>query len=263
MINLKTSFHLPLLLLSILFLATGCATAPEARITQYSTIDALLSGVYDGAANCAQLRENGDTGIGTFEALDGEMIVLDGTVYQVKIDGEVKKVTPDTKTPFAVVVPFAADMELPIEGKSLQDFEGALTKALKNPNLFYAIKVHGLFKSVEVRSVPRQTKPYPPLAEAAKGQRVFKLENISGTLVGFRCPPLAKGINVPGCHLHFLSDDKTKGGHVLNFELAGKSAEVDLMSCRELLLVLPPDASGFGSAELGIDRSKELQKIEK
>jgi Alpha-acetolactate decarboxylase len=40
------------------------------------------------------LREHGDHGLGTFEQLDGEMVVLDGRCFQVRSDGSVHSVSP-------------------------------------------------------------------------------------------------------------------------------------------------------------------------
>jgi len=57
----------------------------------------------------ANLREHGDLGLGTFEELDGEMVILDGKFYQVRCDGSVREVRDDVLTPFAVITRFSAD----------------------------------------------------------------------------------------------------------------------------------------------------------
>src|SRR5436190_10893345 len=88
-----------------LLIAAGCASRPDA-LFQYSTINALLTGVYDGDMTFGELRRYGDFGLGTFNALDGEMIALDGRYYQVTADGAVQPVRDDMRTPFAVVAHF-------------------------------------------------------------------------------------------------------------------------------------------------------------
>ena len=73
---------------------------------QVSTAGALVEGVYQGAVSVGVVREHGDFGLGTFEDLDGEMVVLDGHVFRVGSDGAVGEVADDARTPFAVVTRF-------------------------------------------------------------------------------------------------------------------------------------------------------------
>ncbi len=77
---------------------------PHYVLLQTSTIDALLSGNYEGDVSFAKLRAGGDDfGLGTFDALDGEMVALDGTFYQMKVDGVAYELDERLKPPFAVV----------------------------------------------------------------------------------------------------------------------------------------------------------------
>lgn len=234
---------------------------PVERETLYqvSTIDALLAGVYDGQVTLAQLVRRGDLGLGTFDALDGEMVVLDGQVYQVRGDGTVHRPPPETLTPFAAVTFLDADWRAALPaGQTLAQLQQRLDQRL-SPNHFYALRVQGRFRAVKVRSVPRQAPPYRPLGEVAKEQAVFDLQEVSGTLVGFRAPRFAKGITVPGDHLHFLADDRQQGGHVLDFELIEGELVVDETP---RLLVELPQGEGFRAADLNQDRSTELRAVE-
>ena len=61
---------------------------------QASTIGALLDGAYDGDVTFAELAEHGDLGLGTLDALDGEMIALDGRFYRADVDGGIHPVDP-------------------------------------------------------------------------------------------------------------------------------------------------------------------------
>ncbi len=225
-------------------------TAKQETLTQISTIDALLNGIYDGETNLKQVAEFGDFGIGTFQALDGEMIVLDGTVYQVTSDGKVLLPAGDKKTPFAAVTFFEPDVthNFP-SGTNFKSFEQLLDTLIPTENIFYGVKIKGNFEKVKTRSVPRQKKPYPPLKEVAKTQPVFEFENIEGTMVGFRCPPYVKGVNVPGYHLHFLTKDKTGGGHVLDFTTGNIQVTVDYTSKFTLIL---PEQENFYATDLGM-----------
>ncbi len=249
-----------LLLVFVLVFCGGCLTNQTDRITQTSTIDALLAGAYDGQMTCRQLLTYGDFGIGTFDKLDGEMTILNGKIYQIKSDGKVYRPAGNVKTPFATVCKFKPDIQFEIQNANFKTAESIIDEKIPNQNQFLAVKISGTFKHIKVRSVPAQQKPYPPLAEVAKTQPVFEMNDVTGTIVGFRTPPFIKGLNVPGCHFHFLSNDFTQGGHVLDFELISGDCKID--KCNELLLILPKD-DALKDIDLSKDKSEELQKVEK
>ncbi|MBI1374334.1 MAG: acetolactate decarboxylase [Phycisphaera sp.] len=244
-------------------LAIGGAGAPHDTLTQVSTIDALLAGQYDGHISCGEMLRHGGFGLGTFDALDGEMVVLGGHVYQVRSDGHVYTPGPDTPTPFATVCRFRADDRLVVEaGTTWEALQQQIDARLGNVNYFYAVKLTGRFKVMKTRAVPAQAKPYPELADAAKGQSVFDMTEVSGTLVGFRCPPYVTGMNVPGYHVHFLTDDRRAGGHVLDLELANTAVcEIDRLDRYEVLL--PSDPEALRQLDLSKDRGKELNDVER
>lgn len=248
--------------IGIWLLLSGCAVPPQDTVYQASTIDALLAGVYDGDTSCRNLLQQGTFGIGTFDGLDGEMVVLDGEMFQVKADGKVYRPSLDTKTPFATVCNFNPELTLLVAaGTDFDAIEDMLNEAAPNQNLFYAIKIKGHFRAMKTRSVPRQQKPYPALREVTKNQPEFTMEDVSGTIVGFRCPAYVKGMNVPGYHLHFISDDRTKGGHILSFEIGHGQCELDALN--QYALTLPVNSSAFAGTDLTRDRTKELQDVER
>lgn len=253
------------LLLSVLIVVglTACVSWPENTISQVSTIDALLAGVYKGEMNMNELLAMGNMGIGTFNYLDGEMIVLDGKVYQAKANGKVYTPTMQTKTPFASIVNFQPESRLLLDKDvNYQDLKKLLDKIAPKQNLFYAFKIKGKFKSMKTRSVPRQKEPFPPLAQVVKKQPIFKMQNISGTIVGFRCPAYVKGINVPGYHLHFISDDRKHGGHILQFEMR-KGASLEIDCANKFFMLLASSNNAFNTANLKIDRTNELHRVER
>lgn len=243
---------------------TSAVVAPDA-IFQVSLLDGLMQGDYDGTATVGQLLQNGDTGLGTFDQLDGEMIVLDGVVYKAKSDGSVAAVPVTQTVPFAAVTHFQDDIPA-TEVSSIADFGGLKTalddiiaKQTGDFNQFYVAEITGSFDMVHVRSVPMQSKPYKPLAEVTKNQAEFEYENIPGTAVAMRFPDYMQGINLPGWHLHFLSDDKTKGGHVLDLKLADGTVKMDTI--REFNLVVP-DTETFANLDLGADLSQQTTTVE-
>lgn len=228
---------------------------------QTSTINALLEGVYDGDITFHTLKEHGDFGLGTFQALDGEMIALDGHFYQIKSDGRVYPVDASMKTPFAVVTFFDPDQTTFIDKQlDFKELEGYLDSILPTENIFYAIKLEGTFSYSKARSVPRQTKPYPPLAEAAKHQKIFEFHDVTGVIVGFRLPKYMEGINVPGYHLHFITDDRKAGGHLLACTIKNVHVEIDYTN--DFYMVLP-EKDDFYNVNLAKDNQKQIDKIEK
>ena len=249
------------LFIGMLLLVAGCSTVPKDLVFQTSTIDALLAGVYDGDMSCGELLKHGDFGIGTFDHLDGEMVLLDGTVYQVKSDGKIYTPEKSVNTPFATVCRFVPENDASIKpGSSYDAVKVLIDELAPNQNLFCAVKISGQFKAMKTRSVPAQSKPYPALKIVTSDQPEFEMQDISGTIVGFRCPAYVKGINVPGYHLHFLSSDQTQGGHILSFEIAEATCAVDVLN--EYYLTLPLYAKEFAETDLSKDRSKDLREVE-
>lgn len=236
---------------------------PENRdiLFQASTINALLEGVYDGDVTYGGLKKHGDTGLGTFDCVDGEMIALDGKFYQIKSDGVAYPVKESTKTPFAAVTFFDPDKTVLInEELNFEKLEQKLDKELPTKNIFYIIKIEGTFKYIKARSIPKQEKPYIPLVEASKNQVIFEFNDISGTIVGLFCPDYMKDLNVPGYHLHFLTKDKKKGGHLLDFII--KNGKVEIDETNEFYMVLP-QKDEFYKLDLTKDTQEELNKVEK
>ena len=227
---------------------------------QVSTINALMQGVYDGDVTIKTLQQQGDFGIGTLNGLDGEMVAVDGNFYQVKATGEIVLLRGERKTPFANVINFAADKVGEIKvAHNFSELEEKLYAIIQDKNYIYAIRIDGVFTG-KTRSIPAKKQPYPSLAEAAKTQSVFALQNTQGTIVGFWCPDYIKGINVTGYHLHFISADRKSGGHILSGEI--KAGKVQVARVREFKMLLPNSAA-FQNAALNKDYSKELNAVEK
>ena len=225
---------------------------------QASTIGALLEGAFEGDVSFAELAEQGDHGLGTVNHLDGEMVALDGHFYRADVEGRIDELPSSERTPFAVVVPFDPDLDFRLEGSLDHDaLLAAIEKRIPSGAATSAVRVDGRFPLVEARSVPRQEPPYRPLTEVVADQHVFRLRDVEGSMVGFRFPAYAEGIEVSGWHLHFISEDRSRGGHVLDSR--SSSLRVGLDSSRELHVELPPgvrltDPTHAGSTHEAIDR---------
>jgi acetolactate decarboxylase len=238
------------------------ASEDRPAVVQISTIDALLAGSYDGVMRLDTLLEYGDFGLGTFDRLDGEMLVYQGEIFQIKADGKAYRPDLALTTPFATVIRFEPNHREMLKGQL--DFPGlqaVMDVLAPQQNHFVALAIEGEFARMHVRSVPAQEKPYPPLAEVAARQPEFHFENVRGLLVGFRCPAFVRGINVPGYHLHFIDDDRTVGGHVLDFILT--EGEVEWAVADTFTMILPdPNDVSFQGLDLTRDRVEELHRIE-
>jgi len=244
--------------------AGGCANfaAPATPVLyQVSTLQAIIEGVYDGVKPVGELRSHGDLGIGTFNGLDGEMVMVDGFLAQVKGDGTVVVPADAVTTPLACVTWFVPDRRIAVPtGMRLADLTVWLDGELGNLNLPYAVRVRGDFRRVKTRSVPAQKKPYPRLTDVTATQAVFELGATCGDVVGFRLPGYFAGINLPGYHLHYLNDAHTQGGHLLDIE-TGAGVVVEIQAFHRLFLLLP-EGGDFAAAELSGDKSAELRKAE-
>lgn len=227
-----------------LLAGAGESPAPAPGLLfQFSSIDALQAGHCDGILSCEALLRHGDLGLGTFDALDGEMVVLDGVVYQVSASGSARIAAPTATTPFAAVTFFqAAEIFELGEIASLDQLQKELAARLRNRRIFYALRLDGHFAAIKTRSVSKQAKPYCGLTSALKDQTVCDRQNVKGTLVGFWCPEFVQTLNSPGWHLHFLTDDRQSGGHLLDCHLL--KGRVSLALLTELTLQLPQSEPG-------------------
>jgi acetolactate decarboxylase len=203
-----------------------------------------MAGAYDGDATVGELLAHGDLGIGTVAALDGELVVVDGAAFVVDGDARVRPVPDELTTPFAVVCRFAPVAEVAVAGPlSLAALHRRIEGLAPAGAEVLALRVDGTFSDLRLRSVARQVRPYPPLAEVTAHQREWVAPTAQGSLVGFRFPDASAGLEVPGFHLHFLASDRSTGGHVLDLVLDGGRIQLDVAD--ELHVELPPQV-GLG-----------------
>lgn len=230
---------------------------------QVSLLQAFMHGEYDGVVKVGDLKKHGDIGLGTFEGVNGEMIVLDGVVYQAAADGSINVMKDDEKIPFATVTKFDEDRNITnITASNFDDLTGQLNKTIEEygTNNMYVIKIKGDFSNITVRSVEKQEKPYKEFTDvAAVDQKVFNHTDQTGTLVAVYFPEYMNELNMHGWHLHFLSDDKTKGGHVLGFNGLKGSAQID--EIHEFNMILPTDDT-FKTMNFTEDMSNKISSVE-
>jgi acetolactate decarboxylase len=217
-------------------------------IFQTSLMSALLDGVYDGEMTISELLQHGDFGLGTFNALDGEMVVLDSVCYQLRGNGAARVAGPQERTPFAVLTQFVPTITTPLpDNQTRQQVAELIHELTRSDNYLYAIRISGDFHRVRTRTAARQSKPYPPLTAATRGEPVVEFQDVSGVVAGFRTPLYEQGIGVPGGHVHFLDAARERGGHVLDYLLARGTLEI--CTATDLHLSLPM-TDAFRDADL-------------
>ncbi len=232
----------------------------EHVLFQASTIGALLDGAFEGDLSFAELAEHGDLGLGTLNRLDGEMVALEGEFFRADVDGRVRAVGPEELTPFAVVTEFEPSFEARLgEGLDHPALLAALDQLVPAGASSCALRLDGRFELVRARSVPPQSPPYRPLAEVVADQHVFELADVEGTMLGFRFPAWVEGIEVAGYHLHFISADRERGGHVLGSRSSGLRAQIDPSD--DLHVELPP-AIDLGDPDLAAETHAAIVRAE-
>jgi len=215
------------------------------RVFQLGLMSALLAGVYDGPTPLREVLRHGDLGLGTFNGLDGEMILIDGVCFRMRSDGSIDRPGLDERTPFAIVTRFAASASASIDRPMDRAEVISLVQTMvPSENYLYAVRVDGSFESVTTRTVQRQTPPYRPMREAVGDQSVLEFRSVAGTIAGFRTPLYERST---GGHVHFIDDERSRGGHVLDFRILSGTVEVCVAT--ELDLRLPLD-DGFRDADL-------------
>lgn len=219
--------------------AASCSQPEQRdRIVQIAPLERLSNGGYDGTTTVADIKRTSDFGIGTFEGLDGEMIMLDGIVYQAPAKGALRVATPLEIIPFATLTRFRGEQHF-YQPQAVPDYptlQRYIDSVMPDQTQILAIKVRGVFRSLKLRAPQKQAEPYPPLSEALKTQAIFDLTNVAGTFVGFRFPRYVGTMNSAGYHFHFISDNRSIGGHVLEVATSSVSVSVETVEQYDLTM---------------------------
>ncbi len=231
----------------------------DQTVFQTSTVNALMEGASTGDMTMGELKTHGDFGLGTFDGLDGEMIELDGKVFQVRADGHAHPVEDSARTPFATVSFFKADESARLDRPCDQlAMLAAVAAMLPSENIFHAVRIEGRFDYVKTRAVAKQDKSVG-LEAAAREEPIFEFHDVEGTIVGFFTPDYLRGVNVPGYHLHFITADRAAGGHMLDCRT--KDVTIKIHHTPEFELGTP-GTEEFLKADLSQDHTAAIKKIE-
>lgn len=241
---------------------TFAAPADREVINQVALLQSLTVGYFDGSISVKNWKKYGDIGIGTFDGLNGEMIVLDGVVYRADVNCKIN-VVPDSETiPFSNITFFDKDFTVKLNNVADKAaLEKILNDAVKShgENSFYMIKLPAKFNEILVRSESPSQKPYPTLVNALSTQHEETFKNINGTIVGLYCPKYMSSLNSVGWHFHFISSDKKVGGHVLALNIANGEAQFDKTDNFAMRL---PTQRNFHEKDYSQDLREDIRKAE-
>ncbi len=234
------------------------------KMFQVSTLQALALGYSREVINVSELLENGDIGLGTFEDVNGEMIVLDGHCYRADEKGDVSEADGKIGVPFSSVTFFAEDRHCEIGAtETIEDLKRQLDILIEEDfglNSMHVVRIDGSFKRVCARSESGYRAHHVSLKDAlTETQRDFYFDDIAGTLVCVYYPDYMDGINASGWHLHFVSEDRKKGGHVFDVVMKNGVAHFNKITNIEIAL---PHEPAFDTYALKGASKEEIKSVE-
>ena len=234
------------------------------KMYQVSTLQALALGYSRAVINVGELLQKGNTGLGTFEDVNGEMIVMDGNCFRADQNGDVTVVPSNTGIPFAAVAKLYGEQQYQLGYMpDITSVRTELTRKIEERfglNSMHVVRIDGVFDKVDARSEAPYRSHHVTLKEVlGQTQKAFLFENICGSLVGVYFPDYMDGINMPGWHLHFLSEDRSKGGHVFDVCIREGTVKVDKIT--SIAIDLPKEAA-FDTYSLKQDLQEEIKSVE-
>jgi acetolactate decarboxylase len=242
-----------LLILVTVLVMMGCSSEQEDMIVHYSVLKALDNGVLEGNMKVGELKQHGDFGLGTYNRMNGEMVVLDHVVYRVSPDGKVMQPEDETLIPYSLVTFYQQDETLSMNGEiDYPKLKAFAESKVPSRNMFYAFRIYGEFDYIKCGGADLQEKPYnEPLDVMLSDRPVYEGSNINGTLVGFWCPAYIGDINSAGFHLHFIADDHSMGGHLMEFTARSLEIGYDTKAVYKMIL---PETDDFREAVFRSER---------
>ena len=221
------------------------------HIYQYSLVNALMAGVSDEGITVSQLIEKGNQGLGTFVRMDGELLLLDGKVYQLQSEGKIREAEPNDQIPYAVSTHFVPQKTLKVKLENKDSIDEVLEQFNDHAgNLFMSYRIEGKFRKMKCRTVKGQEYEGQPLAELGKKQFVADYEDVEGVIAGFRSPSAWQGFFVAGEHMHFVDKNRKFGGHIL--ELSAEEVEIGIAVVNNVHIELPT-SDKFNKAQMSTD----------
>lgn len=240
---------------------TKLAQNSKRQLWQYGITSAMAGGIYEGELTVEELLAHGDFGIGAPNYLNGELTVIDGRAWHTEAGKETKEAAATQKLSHAFALHFSPDFEFTLEGVTNEaTLEQRIGAQLSNRNGMYAFRIRGEFDDIKTRAFP----PVPadchtPTAELMGREYKFHYPRTKGFIVATRIPAWLDGVNIPGYHFHFISDDHKQGGHVLSFLARELKVEVCII---DEICVRVQDSEEFQKFNFEKVSSEDIQRLE-
>lgn len=234
------------------------------KMFQVSTLEALRLGYSKSVITAGELICHGNAGLGTFEDVNGEMILIDSHVYRADSEGKVTPVRSNEGIPFASVgfLTGVHTGEL-TDVDSKADVEKHLNMLVDSDfglNSFYLVRIDGRFNHIDARSEGAHPSHHVELKDILdKTGTAFTFDAIEGSMICLYHPDYLEGINAPGWHFHFISDDRTCGGHVFDFSVASATYTWERLQSIEIRL---PEDKAFDTYALKNVSAEAIKAIE-
>ena len=230
------------------------------KITQFSGINALMGGVFEGLFPISEIKKHGNFGLGCSDGLTGEVIIDCCHFLEAKGNKPLRVMEEVEKMPFAQITTFDAEKKFAISNLSKANLYQELSKHLKFDNVFLAVKLEGKFKSLKVRRPRELHQHFNNALEVAEHQIIDDINSVEGQLIGFWTPEFFQNISVGGFHLHFVDKEKTSGGHVIDFSLEKGMLSYEVKYGLDIEL---SDKKAYLDHDLKIaDMNKIIEKVE-
>ncbi len=204
-------------------------------VQQTDTASHLIDGSFSGTTTILDAFHGAWLGVGVSDALDGELVCVDGVIWRVPDTGIPEVADPLATIPFAVAAARApaelVTYETVPSGMNMSDL-GELVGS--ETHQMIVLRIEGTFRDVVLRSEHRQTPPYRDLDAVLSTDEVrWHFAEWSGVMVGHQFPTAQDGVLIPGIHLHGISSDHLSGGHVremtvIDAELSWAPADVEV-----------------------------------
>ena len=222
----------------------------EQVMYQVSTLQALAMGYSRAVVSVDEFLKNGDIGLGTFENVDGEMIMVDGKCYRAQEDGTVVQAEGNMGVPFAVTTFFAEGKDISVEDiEDIDKLKQILDVKIEEDfglNSMHMVRIDGSFSKVCARSESAYRSHHVSLKDILKEtQKDFFFDDIK---------------DAPGWHLHFVSEDRTQGGHVFDLKMNQGEGTINKISRIQIELPTTPAFDTYSLKEASQDEIEEVEQ---
>ena len=212
----------------IIFPTASASAAGDSTIDQIGTYYYLVQPNFTALGQMQEATAGNTIGLGTFNNLDGEFVMVGGVGYRIPTTGIPEPITGKELTPFVQAIKFKPTKSGPIPpGTQCSQLIPAINELAQSDEGIVAVRVRGTFTQLTTRSVPAQSQPWPSLAQVVSNQTEFNLDGNKAVLVGFRQANDFLGVGQPGLHLHGLITTQKAGGHVLSCTV-GNDAQLSI-----------------------------------